>query len=105
MNKVIKLILGVAPLYPIVFLLLFFARPLTSGVLFSMIFMFVTIFTMLWIFALVIIFITNISKNDRIDKKRKTLWAVAIYLGHMIAMSVYWYFHIWWEPEVGTRSA
>ncbi len=69
-----------------------------------MIFMFVPIFIMLWIFALMIIYITNIFKNDRIDKKRRTLWAVAIYLGHMIAMSVYWYLHNWQEPEVDTRS-
>jgi hypothetical protein len=56
--------------------------------------------TMLWIMALTVIYIVNVFKNDRVDKDKKALWAVVIFLGNMIAMPVYWYLYIWREPSL-----
>jgi hypothetical protein len=62
-----------------------------------MAFMAVHLFTMLWIMALTVFYMVNVFKNDRVEKDKKVLWAVVIFMGSMIAMPIYWYLYIWKE--------
>src|SRR5947209_16991812 len=104
MSKPTKVILGIATLWPGAYLVFFFVswfyllfrtlqesdgRGPPTG-------FFVTLFvlhgiTILWIFALLAVYLTNIFKNQRVANDKKALWAVALFLGNVIAMPVYWY--------------
>lgn len=53
---------------------------------------FLTIFE---IFGLIIFYIIDIFKTNRVDNDKKALWAVVIFLGNIFAMPVYWYLYIW----------
>jgi hypothetical protein len=56
------------------------------------------VFTMLAGIALIVFYIVNVFRNDRVDKDKKALWAVVLFMGSMIAMPIYWYLYIWPEP-------
>jgi hypothetical protein len=109
MKKPTKVLLGLATLWPFFYLILFFV------VIFSTI-VFVPgsgepgppplialilplhLFTMLAGIALIVFYIVNVFKNDRVEKDKKALWAVVLFMGSMIAMPIYWYLYIWREP-------
>lgn len=112
MKKTTKIILGIATLWPILYMVIFFVfifswififsqkeAPSPSGppieflVIFGLHFL-----TILWIFVLLIIYIVNVFKNDRVAKDKKALWVVVLFLGTMVAMPIYWYLYIWREP-------
>lgn len=113
MKKPIKIILGIATLWPILYMAIFFVFIFSQVFLFSMkeapslsgpptgffIIFGLHFLTMLWIFALLIIYILNVFKNERVAKDKKALWAVVLFLGHMVAMPIYWYLYIWREPK------
>jgi cytosine/uracil/thiamine/allantoin permease len=52
---------------------------------------------MLAVIALMVFYIVNVFRNDRVDKDKKALWAVVLFMGNMIAMPIYWYLYIWRE--------
>lgn len=56
-------------------------------------------FTMLDIFALLVIYLVHLFKSDRVPQDKKALWAVVLFLGNMIAMPVYWYWYVWRKTE------
>jgi hypothetical protein len=60
---------------------------------------------MLWVVVLMVIYIVNVFKNDRVDKDKKVLWAIVLFMGSMIAMPIYWYLYIWKSEPVSTVSA
>ncbi len=71
--------------------------------------MFGTIFvvhslTILWTFALLAVYIRLLFKTDRVPADKKSLWAVVLFLGNMLAMPVYWYLYVWREPVVQDAS-
>ena len=116
MNKTIKVLLGIVTLWPIVYMVIFFVFmvlqvfSLSSGAIAGepspdlfldrfFLIMALHLFTMIWIFTLLIIYIVNVFTNDRVEKDKKALWAVAIFLGGMLAMPVYWYLYIWRKPR------
>jgi hypothetical protein len=41
----------------------------------------------------------NVFRNDHVDKDKKVLWAVVLFMGNMIAMPIYWYLYIWREEK------
>ena len=43
---------------------------------------------MLWIMALTVFYMVNVFRNDRVDKDKKVLWAVVIFMGSIIAMPI-----------------
>jgi hypothetical protein len=111
MNKAFKIVLGIATLWPILYVVLFAVSALLfsdnemPSDIWSNIFPIVLgahFFTMALILALVIIYMIHVLKNDRIAKEAKALWVAVIFLGNMIAMPFYWYFHIWRKPEANT---
>ena len=117
MNKTLKILLGLATLWPFVYLFLFFVfifstvlfMPKSGGEesgppFFFMAFMAVHILTMLWIMALTVFYMVNVFRNDRVEKDKKVLWAVVIFMGSMIAMPIYWYLYIWKEAPANSIS-
>lgn len=104
-----KVLLGIATFWPLIYLAIFFiftayqffvaftnppseenGIPITFSIIFILHFM-----TMILMFILIIIYIRNVFKNDRIHKDKKGLWAVVLFLGNIIAMPIYWYLYIW----------
>ncbi len=111
MKKSTKILLAIATIFPFLYMIFFFV------VIFSSIFfmpsdgsseegalpiLFMVIFplhllTMLLIMGLTVFYIVSVFRNDRVDKDKKVLWAVVIFMGNMIAMPIYWYLYIWCE--------
>jgi hypothetical protein len=121
MSKPVKIALGMATLWPLVYILLFFGfvfylillvplhpngevRP-PSGMI--VIFLLHGL-TILWNFVLLTIYICNLFHNNSVDNDKKALWAVVLFLGNMIAMPIYWYLYVWREanpqPQLAERS-
>jgi hypothetical protein len=114
MSKPVKVLLGIATAWPLVYVGLFmfaifgmmileFYAPTVSSdempiwffVLFAGYFL-----TFIWMMGLIVIYILHLFKTDRVPKDQKALWAVVIFLGNMLAMPVYWYLYIWREPAL-----
>jgi len=112
MSNSTKVALGIATLWPSVYVLIFIGvwfymllsvtlRPGgNEGAPFWMIAIFVVHgITMLWNIALLAIYIFNVFNNARVDNDRKVLWAVVLFFGNVIAMPIYWYLYIWREAK------
>jgi len=113
MKSSTKVLLGLASLWPFVYMILFFIFVLSSFFFLSpstgkefgppvsfMVIFLLHLLTMLWIMALTIFYIVNVFRNERVDKDKKVLWAVVLFMGNLIAMPIYWYLYIWKEPAV-----
>jgi multisubunit Na+/H+ antiporter MnhB subunit len=50
-----------------------------------------------------VIYIINVFGNDRVEKDKKALWAVVLFLGSILAMVVYWYLYIWRQTPAPAR--
>ncbi len=109
MSKAKKILLGLFTIWPIIYMFLFFA--LAISMIFTvdsssnqippaLLLIFpLHLLTMLLIVILMIIYIRDVFKSGHIAQDKKTLWAVVLFLGNMIAMPIYWYLHIWKEPK------
>ena len=56
--------------------------------------------TMLWVIGLMIFYIVNVFRNDRVEQGKKVLWAAVLFFGNIFAMPIYWYLYIWREPSL-----
>ena len=110
-KRVGVIVLGIFSVWPFVYVLLFlgivFATalgefwgigagetfPLPAAIFFS-----VHLLTMLEIFILLVIYLVYLFKTDRVAQDKKALWAVVLFMGHMIAMPIFWYLYMWREP-------
>jgi hypothetical protein len=110
MKRSNKILLGLATLWPFAYLILFFfiifgsiffvfnTGDQESGPpLFFLLIVPLHLLTMIWMIALTVFYMVNVFKNDRVDKDKKVLWAVVIFMGNMIAMPIYWYLYFWKE--------
>lgn len=117
MQKSTKLFLGVATFWPIAYMFLFFIfifsafifRPSPGGEsgiepTFALIFG-LHLLTMLITMALTIFYIVDVFRNNRVDKDKKPLWAIVIFMGNAIAMPIYWYLYFWKEPSIPFQSS
>lgn len=111
MKKSTKILLGLATLWPFAYMILFFLfifssilfMPTAGGEqseapLFFVVLIPLHLLTMLWIMGLTVFYMVNVFRNDRVDKDKKVLWAVVIFMGSMFALPIYWYLYIWKEP-------
>jgi hypothetical protein len=105
MSKTLKVLLGLVTLWPAAYIILFFAfvfstivsgggNPVNPPLEFILIFV-LHLFTMLVIAALTVFYIVNVFRNQRVEKDKKALWAVVLFMGSVIAMPVYWYLYFW----------
>ena len=112
MQKSTKVLLGIASLWPIVYMFLFFVFVFSMAFGFSrgggsepgiqpmMAVVFgLHLLTMLLIMALTVFYIVNVFRNERVEKDKKALWAIVIFMGNAIAMPIYWYLYFWKEPS------
>ena len=108
-----KILLAIATIWPLLYMVFFFV------VIFSSIFfmprdgsaeggalpaLFMIIFplhflTVLLVLGLTAFYMVNVFRNDRVEKDKKVLWAVVLFMGNMIAMPIYWYLYIWREEK------
>lgn len=49
--------------------------------------------------GLLLFYMIYLLKNNRIQNKKKTLWAVILLLGFVFTMPVFWYLYIWREQK------
>jgi hypothetical protein len=106
MKKPVKVLLGLATLWPFSYLIPFFTVIFSTVVfmpssgepgpppLIALILP-LHLFTMLAVMALMVFYIVNVFRNDRVDNDKKALWAVVLFMGNMIAMPIYWYLYVW----------
>lgn len=110
MKKWAKILLGLATLWPFLYMILFFVFVVSAFLfmptqeaegsgphLFFVLIFPLHLFTMLWIMGLTAFYMVNVFRNDMVDKDKKVLWAVVIFMGSLFAMPVYWYLYIWRE--------
>jgi hypothetical protein len=117
MQKPAKLFLGILTLWPIVYVFLFIAF-FFSAVLFGpgpaesgsgmqpamAVLLILHLLTMVLILALTVFYIVDIFRNERVDKDKKVLWAVVIFMANAFAMPVYWYLYFWKQPSLASPS-
>src|SRR5215211_3332338 len=110
MQKSTKVLLGIATLWPIAYMFLFFTFVFSMvfrlgasnepGIQPAMAFVFgLHLLTMVIIMALTVFYIVDVFRNDRVDKDKKALWAIVIFMGNAIAMPIYWYLYFWKQPS------
>jgi len=114
MSKQAKILIGLATIWPLIYMFIFFGFVLIAvlttsqhapgkfdaedGFPISFAWLFgLHILTMIWIMGLLIFYIVNVFKNERVEKDKKVLWAIVLFMGGIIAMPVYWYLYIWKE--------
>ena len=106
MNKIQKIIIGLLTILPILYMGLFLINFMSFP---NEIINFDTMIklhmgAMLLIFGLLIFYIVNIFKTNRVTNDKRTLWAIVIFFGTVIAMPIYWYLYIWTEPKTEIKT-
>lgn len=116
LSKPVKILLGLGTLWPAVYqpiFMTFMFRPFaqamehgdfSGGILRSLIFMPIQLFTVLLVLALAVFFMAHAISNERMGRNTKTFWVVAILILHMLIMPVYWYLYIWREAAGPVNS-
>lgn len=54
--------------------------------------------------VLIAVYIVHLFRTKAVPNDKKALWAVVIFLGHIVAMPIYWYHYIWrpFQNELST---
>jgi heme/copper-type cytochrome/quinol oxidase subunit 2 len=113
MKKSTKILLAIATIWPFIYMIFFFVVIFFSfffmprggtaeGGAFPALFMIIFplhFLTMLLIMGLTVFYMVNVFRNDRVEKDKKVLWAVVLFMGNMIAMPIYWYLYIWRDEK------
>ncbi|MCB0644958.1 MAG: hypothetical protein KDC44_25105 [Phaeodactylibacter sp.] len=97
MNIALKLLVGLLTLLPVGYFVLFIVDFLRfPDVL-------IDFETLVWVHTgmmvlmvgLLVFYVTHLFKTIKIPDEKKTLWAIILFFGSLIAMPVYWYLNIW----------
>ena len=116
MKKSTKIWLGIATIWPIVYLVLFFvvifsvfivagfnpgphapADP-SASIFFPLGFMAFFVLHMLTIIcslALTVFYIIRVFKTEQLDQNMKIMWTLLLFFMGMLAQPVFWYLYIW----------
>ncbi len=122
LGKPLKIFIGALSLWPIVYIFLFFgfmvtqilwafqtggkvAEPSSGVPLEFVIFFLVHIATMLLTIALLVFYIAYLFKSDRIPQDKKTLWAVVLFLGNMLAIPFFFCIYVWPDQWLGETTS
>ncbi len=111
MKKSTKILLAIATVFPFAYIIFFFVVVFFSFFMMSqedsseggampvlfMILIPLHLLTMLLIMGLTVFYMVNVFRNNRVEKDKKVLWAVVLFMGSIIAMPIYWYLYIWRE--------
>ena len=122
MSKPVKILLAAATLWPLLYLFGFIAFVFFSifadfqrgpgasheppgGFPGFMVLFALHAMTMLWIMALMAVYLIHLFKTDRVPNDKKALWAICIFMGSFFAMPVYWYLNIWRDEPLTETPA
>jgi len=106
-SRATTLILGIASIWPIIYMGLFFGFigyffvaasqgnnasefPATFKYLFLL-----HLLTILLMFTLIAVYVIHAYRTDLIENERRVLWVVILFFGNMIAFPIYWYLYLW----------
>lgn len=101
-----KVLLGLATLWPIVYVAAFFlliaarvlVRPLSPPARTAL---FVFHFgTIVWTIGLLAWYLRFLFRSDRVAPEYKLPWALALVLGNVVALPVFFWRAVWKEPDV-----
>jgi heme/copper-type cytochrome/quinol oxidase subunit 2 len=109
MSKRIKILLGLATLWPFLYIIAFLILVVVQIYLFATnaprpaddvphlfyIMWVLTGFTALWMLGLAIFYFVHVFRNHQIEMDKRILWAVILFVGNAFAMPIYWYLYIW----------
>ena len=107
MSKAKAIVLGVITTFPIAYIIFFisffistFTKMVGNGNVNNTFEMFKIIFPihlsiMILMVVLLVIYIKDVFKNTSIESEKRTLWALVLFFGNIIAMPVYWFAKIW----------
>lgn len=112
LSRRLKIILGVVTLWPFIYVVIAFAGMLTTALFLGLgetqptrmplpvILMIVGhLITMFIIIALITFYVVYLFTTDRIRQDKKALWAVVLFLGHILAMPVFFVLYVWPEES------
>jgi hypothetical protein len=110
-SRPVAVLIGAFTLWPILYMFIFFgvfmsgfftrSDPSTqpdAGFHSFQLLMALHLGTMLLMMALLTFYIVHVFKNSAISGDKRTLWAVVLFFGNIIAMPVYWFLYVWREP-------
>jgi hypothetical protein len=110
-SRPVAMLIGAFTFWPILYMFIFFGVFMTgffmhpgssmqpeAGFRSFQVLMGVHLGTMLLMMALLTFYIVHIFKNSAIAGDKRTLWAVVLFFGNVIAMPVYWFLYVWREP-------
>jgi len=116
LSKRLKVLLGIATMWPPMYILLFLIGMVGFVLLTSgggngpgpadpfigagfLLFFVVHMLTILLSLGLTVFYIVHAIKNDGLKNDMKAMWAVLFFFVGMFAQPVYWYMQIWKEPS------
>jgi hypothetical protein len=114
LSKPLKLLIGVLTVWPCLYLVLFLAvfafmflsfgragrGPSPAEIQQGFAVLFILHFaTMVLVLGLMAFYIVHLFQARSVPQDRKVLWAVILFLGNVFAMPVYWYMHVWRDPQ------
>ena len=97
MNKQVAIVWGLATLTPFIYMAYFMLSMMDLDLgrdQFDFMFT-IHMIMMLVIWGLIASYVVYLFKTDYVAKEKKALWAVVLFLGHMLAMPVFWYLYVW----------
>lgn len=45
--------------------------------------------------SLLVFYVKNVFRNQKLSEGEKIRWTILIFLGNIVAMPIYWYYYIW----------
>jgi hypothetical protein len=117
MSRRVKIGLGIATAWPVIYGMLFVAAWLylilsiiaqpggrvEAPILVNTLFILAAI-TVAVDCVLVLFYLCHLANNDRIEKEMMTVWTIILLFGSIVAMLVYWYVYIWREEQPPVQS-
>lgn len=126
MKKSTKIWLGIATIWPVVYMLLFFVvifsvvivgalnpgphAPVDNSpasIFFPVGFMAIFVLHMLTIMgslALTVFYIIRVFKTEQLDQNMKIMWMLLLFFMGMLAQPVFWYLYIWRDAPGGSKE-
>jgi hypothetical protein len=113
----VALLIGVATVWPIVYMFIFMSFALTSFLssahggsgtgpmesFFGYIFV-AHLGTMLLMLGLMGFYLVHVFRNAAFKDERRVLWAILVFVGGPLGMSVYWWLYVWRGPATADQS-
>lgn len=109
MKRTSKLLLGVATIWPLIYLIISLFLP-TKDEDQSASIIALNVATFFLCLFLIIFYIINIFKNENVPQEKKLTWTLFLFLLGIVVFPLYWYWYIWlpkgtYEPMSGKLNS